>query len=230
LTPSSESGATLHAGGDIVINGFASNDAEAESSGIRRPARVAVGVFFADATAGGAAKARMNGTITDAANITDLAQSHFDGDRGRTSASRSAAVSVDGMDADADGLRQTLARVEGDVEDGASLTVRSRDLETRRRSTINMWNIGLLGSVGGALGGRRDRRRGRQRGVDRSAASITVSGAVTIDAGQTGANSATSNLDRKAGGLIMWRRSWSARRASTPASWPRWTATSMPAR
>ena len=35
-----------------------------------------------------------------------------------------------------------------------------------------------------------------------SGASITVSGAVTVDAGQTSANTATSNLDRKAGGAI----------------------------
>ena len=194
-----ESGATLHAGGDIVINGFADNDAEAESSGIGGGV-AAVGIFFADAAAGGAAKARMNGTITDAATITVLAKSDFDATATVLSV-QVGAVSVDGMDADATVSGQTLARVEGDVEDGASLTVRSRTSNSAT-VTINMWNIGLLVSVGGAFGDAEIADEAANEASIGAAASITVTGAVVVDAGQTSANSATSNLDRKAGGFI----------------------------
>ena len=143
-----ESGATLHAGGDLNVQGFANNDAHAESSGIGGGV-AAVGAFFSDAEAGGAAKARMDGTITDAANITVFAQSDFDADAQVLSV-QVGAVAISGMNSEATVSGLTQAHVGGDVDGGASLTVRSRTSNSAT-VTVNIWNIGLGLSATGAV-------------------------------------------------------------------------------
>ena len=72
-----DSGATVRAGSDLQVISIANNDADADTTGIGGGA-VAVGIFLADATAGGASKARMNGTVTSAGNVLVSAKSDFD--------------------------------------------------------------------------------------------------------------------------------------------------------
>ena len=194
-----DSGATINASGDVQVLAFTNNDAHAETTGVTGGA-FSAGAFLAFATAAGAARARMDGTLTDAGNITVFAKSDFDA-FAKVFGATIGAIAIDGMDAESEVGGLTRARVNGDILDGGSLTVRSRTSNSAT-TEAQIFNLSLLGGATGAFARSEITGDADNEATIGSSASITVGGAVTVDAGQDSENLATSKINRLGTGLF----------------------------
>ena len=118
-------GATLSAGGSVVLTAMANNDAVAQSEGISGAIVASVGTSLADATAGGEIRSRMEGTITDADHLFIITHGSSDADAQAVAVS-GGILSGAGADADANVTPVIEAFTgEGDITVSGDINIRS---------------------------------------------------------------------------------------------------------
>src|SRR5262249_40416636 len=156
------------------------NNADSTTTGIGGGA-IAVGIFFADATAGGASKARMNGTMTNGANVTVFAKSNFDA-TATTFGAQVSAVAGDGTRPPANVSRSPLAHVGGDIDNASSLTVKSR---TSNSATAEGQVVAIaIGGLSGVFADAAITNDADNEASIGSGSTISLGGALIVDAGQ----------------------------------------------